>query len=281
MSAATVLDKSLALAAVNPTQLAIVDGVLIGQSIRETYAQGKQRSVPILVGFNEAEGSALSDFFVVAPVPASAQAYIADVKSRFGDLSKRWLKQYPATDLTAAVFDAYRDSEFGWRMIEMAHAANRAGAPAYLYYFAHRPPYAAVTRGMPIGAGKRILGAHHAAEIAYVFSNLAGMSGGGEIGPAERQLSDLMQGYWVRFAATGNPNGASSPNWPMFRNADRKFLRFDTGATPDSDLLAGSWELHRDIDQRRNQASLAGDGAYPGLLGRSEPAPPAPKPSTQ
>ena len=272
LSAAAVLEKSAALAAVNPAQLVIIDGTLIKQSLRDTYAQGLQRAVPMLVGFNADEGSALSDFFVVAPTPSSAESYVADVRARFGDLSAPWLKLYPPTDLTAAVFDAYRDSEFGWRMTEMAHAANRAGTPAYLYYFAHRPPYGAIMRGMPIGAGKRQLGAHHAAEIPYVFGNMAVLPGAAGLLAKERQLSDLMQDYWVRFAATGNPNGGAGPDWPAFEAKKRRFLRFDTATAQGSDLLAGSWELHKEIDRRRSRAGLASDGAYPGLLGRSEPA---------
>ena len=200
------------------------------------------------------------------------ESYVADVQARFGDLSAPWLKLYPPTDLTAAVFDAYRDSEFGWRMTEMAHAANRAGTPAYLYYFAHRPPYGAIMRGMPIGAGKRQLGAHHAAEIPYVFGNMAVLPGAAGLLAKERQLSDLMQDYWVRFAATGNPNGGAGPDWPAFEAKKRRFLRFDTATAQGSDLLAGSWELHKEIDRRRSRAGLASDGAYPGLLGRSEPA---------
>jgi para-nitrobenzyl esterase len=281
LSAAAVLDKSAALAAINPAQLVIVDGALIRQTLRDTYAQGRQRAIPTLVGFNADEGSALSDFFVVAPVPSSPESYVADVQARFGDLSAQWLKLYPPTDLTGAVFDAYRDSEFGWRMIEMAHAAKRAGTPAYLYYFAHRPPYGAIERGMPIGAGKRPLGAHHAAEIPYVFGNLSVPPGAGAAQAQERQLSDLMQDYWVRFAATGNPNGGAGPDWPAFEGRNRHFLRFDAGAAPGSDLLAGSWELHKEIDRRRSSAGLASDGAYPGLLGRSERAPVKPSPASK
>jgi carboxylesterase type B len=157
-------------------------------------------------------------------------------------------------------------------MIEMAHAANRASSPAYLYLFAHHPPYAALVRGMPVGAGRRALGAHHASEIAYVFGTPA--AGNDPAASKESQFSELVQGYWVRFAATGNPNGGASPVWPAFDNRNRHFMAFDSGAVAGSDLLSGGWELHNEIDRRRNRAGLANDGANPGMLGRTEPASP-------
>ena len=40
------------------------------------------------------------------------------------------------------------------------------------------------------------------------------------------QLSDLMTSYWVNFAATGNPNGDSLPDWPLYRTAHDEVLEF-------------------------------------------------------
>lgn len=140
MPAVDLQAKAEALHAVNAGQLAIVDGYYFDNAVRDIFAQGAQRKVPVLAGFNSDEGSGLSDYFVVAPVPSSSASYEAEVRTRFGDLAKQWRHQYPANDPTAAVFDAYRDSEFGWRMEEWVKATARAGQPAYFYYFAHKPP---------------------------------------------------------------------------------------------------------------------------------------------
>jgi para-nitrobenzyl esterase len=46
--------------------------------------------------------------------------------------------------------------------------------------------------------------------------------------PRETALSDIMTGYWTRFAATGDPNGAGAPMWtPYDASADSYFV-FDT-----------------------------------------------------
>ncbi|MCX8499936.1 MAG: carboxylesterase family protein, partial [Caulobacteraceae bacterium] len=111
-------------------QFLVVDGYVLKRPVRETYLRGEQRAVPVLVGSNSDEGSGLSDFGVVAATPKDAATYVAHVKARYGDLALAYLKQYPATNLTDAVFNAYRDSEFGWRMEHWAGQMAAVKSPA-------------------------------------------------------------------------------------------------------------------------------------------------------
>ena len=99
-----------------------------------------------------------------------------------------------------------------------AHAESQAasGAQTWLYHFTHVPPTA-------WGAD---LGSHHAAELVYVFGTLTRREEGGErplgLAPVgdytdtDTALSAAMRGYWVQFAATGNPNRGGLPPWPVF-----------------------------------------------------------------
>jgi para-nitrobenzyl esterase len=41
---------------------------------------------------------------------------------------------------------------------------------------------------------------------------------------ADRRAAEEMSNYWVNFARSGNPNGASLPIWPPFTTADSKVL---------------------------------------------------------
>jgi para-nitrobenzyl esterase len=41
-----------------------------------------------------------------------------------------------------------------------------------------------------------------------------------------------MQGYWVNFATTGNPNGTGLPDWPAFSDAAPLVLRFGVNPGP-------------------------------------------------
>ena len=279
LSADDLLIKSLPHFPPNPNDLSspnfgqfvVVDGKVLEKPVRETFARGEQHAVPVMVGFNSDEGSGLSDFGVVAQTPPDAAAYEALVRKRFGDLSTAYLARYPASDLTAAVFNAYRDSEFGWRM---EHWANRMGAvkaPAWLYYFSHVSPTGEAIRWVSFGAGQRKLGAFHASEIAYVFDHPAvDVTGAAAVRPADVTLADAMSDYWVSFARTANPNGGKRPAWEPYTDKHRAFMQFEGAPQPSLNLQPGSLELHRRIDELRIQRNISWDGGQAGLLGHTE-----------
>ena len=95
------------------------------------------------------------------------------------------------------------------------------GGTVYMYRFDYD--------GMKYGG---MLGAFHAAEIAFVFGNL-------DRGQFEtmfdrrnleeaRRLSQIMQGEWISFARSGDPNGPGLPAWPRFQPPDPAIQVFDT-----------------------------------------------------
>ena len=75
----------------------------------------------------------------------------------------------------------------------------------------------------------------HAAEIPYVFNNLAAprtfpdpssphLASASE---KDRALAEQLSSYWVNFAKTGDPNGKDLPMWPRFE--DRKSPPYPSG----------------------------------------------------
>ena len=66
-------------------------------------------------------------------------------------------------------------------------------------------------------------------------------------GSADRRMTELMQGYWLRFAKQGDPNGAGLPHWPPFD---------DEGASPTVMRLAPEPELI-DVPRRERLAFAA------------------------
>lgn len=92
-------------------------------------------------------------------------------------------------------------------------AVAAAEGPAYLYRFRIEPnsfvlePY---------------LGTFHASEIPFMFGNynvLTFLYTDSFAYDRALQLSRTMQGYWTRFAATGDPNGPGLPQWPAYAEA--------------------------------------------------------------
>jgi para-nitrobenzyl esterase len=195
------------------TARTIVDGWVLPQGVAATFAQGKQNDVPLIVGYNADEGTTLAP----QGVNMKALMFIGGVHQRYGSQADALLKIYPAASDEQAVssfYSAYRDQVFGWEMRTWARMATKTGhQPAYMYYFNRRPP----------GPQSARLRAFHASEIAYVFGTFVWPFPWED---TDKKLSDAMTTYWVNFAATGNPNGASLTRWPVYTAKDDQVLEF-------------------------------------------------------
>jgi len=90
------------------------------------------------------------------------------------------------------------------------------GDPAYVYLFAWRSP----VLDYAWAAG-------HSAELAFVFDNgeLGDQSSGG--GPVVDRLAGVMSQAWIRFARTGDPNGAGLPEWRAYTGDRPATMVFD------------------------------------------------------
>lgn len=231
--------------------MAVVDGWIFPETVRDAFANGRQVDVPVIVGYNADEGSGLADYGVLPPIPENPQQYEDRVATCYGQLAKAYLEIYPAHSPQESVFAAYRDGMFGWQMETWAKQMETVTSKAYSYYFSHVPPSADQMRTTPNGAITRPLGAFHAADIAYGFNNV------GQLGwnpariydstatEADRVLAETMSNYWVAFATNGEPKVASQPTWLPYTDAERHYMDFNGGASPRRDLLPGAWEIQQ------------------------------------
>jgi len=67
--------------------------------------------------------------------------------------------------------------------------------------------------------------AYHGSELDYVFdSSTPTPLRGLESMPQSQAVTQAIQHYWTRFAATGDPNDGASPNWPRYASGAETYL---------------------------------------------------------
>jgi len=183
---------------------AIVDGYVLPRSPADIYAAGQQARVPLLAGWNSAEGGA--EAILGQGGAATEQAFRAGLQRLYGEKAAAARQAYGG-DVARAARELASDRFIGfgtWRWID-AHARS-SGQPVYRYYYTQPRP--ATRSGDPAASG-----ASHSAEIEYVLGNLDG-------NPvyawteADRAVSRQAQAYFANFIKTGNPNGSGLPQWP-------------------------------------------------------------------
>ena len=192
----------------------IVDGWVIPDNTIYIVNSGKQNDVPVIVGANQDEGTLFT--MLAGGMVSTDDAFKKYVQSNFGVYADQILAQYESGDkLQPRDRQNYlmRDWMFLAAARTIARGWENVSSEAFYYHFTRTPP-------TPMA---KMLGAHHAAEISYVFNNLIGVES-----PPERDLdlANQMSQYWVQFAATGNPNGVDLPHWPAYEKASDKHLEF-------------------------------------------------------
>jgi para-nitrobenzyl esterase len=192
--------------------LIAVDGWFMPAHGEKVFAAGGATKVPLIAGTNTDEGTMFATMLGVG----NASAYRDHLSRIYGEQGAAALQVYPAPSDDGALADTLNryltDSWFLRATRGMLLGSARAGAPTYQYHFSLR------SRAVPAW------GAHHAAELSFVFNNPGGLGGSTEWNESERRVADAMIGYWVQFATTGDPNREGLPAWPRFDVATEPYL---------------------------------------------------------
>ena len=229
----------------------IVDGFVLPDDPEESLDAGRLHNVPLLTGANADEGTLF--MLLNPPQGRTLGAYRDYVRSRYGESADRLLALYPAAsdaEVRSALGRLIADSRFLYGARSMLRAMARKNPRVYAYHFTR------VSRA----SGPMRLGAFHAAEIPYVFANLSvPLSAALGAGPAayddrDRALSREMSAAWVRFAATGDPNGPGLPAWPTYKAASDQYLEFGDTTQVRSGIRAKELDFLAEVFTRMRAA---------------------------
>lgn len=218
-----------------------IDGAFLKRQLVDTFDRGEQAPVPLIAGLNSGETRSLRQ--LLPPLPASPDAYTADIRARYGDLADAYLRLYSTADPEQARLDASRDGIYSWAMERMVRAQAKLGQPSYLYLFSHSYP----------SADEAGLTGFHASEVPFVFGTFGATPPGWPKIPedsGQRQMSDAMLDYWTSFSRSGKPASRHAPEWQPF-GAGSAFMSFEDKPRMASGFMPGVFDLHEQIMCRR------------------------------
>lgn len=197
-----------------------VDGWVVPAPAEHLYAAGKSQSKPLLI-INNRHEAGLFEVGLKEPVDTTAR-FRAIVAAEFGDATDDILEIYPAPrdeDARSAWVALRTDMWYGLPARRHADWHSAAGRSVYFAQFSRIPPW----------RGGRRMGAHHGAEIPYVFGGgvrCGAFAADGADNPVDRRLSETMMDAWLNFASRGDPNGGDAFDWGPYRPEHHDYLDF-------------------------------------------------------
>ena len=193
------------------------DGYVLKAMPLEMIKSGDYNRVPVMIGTNLDEFAAAAKLvpkYYYTPPQGYKRTLVKTFAMPDQDAEKL-VELYPLKEFNNRPVLAYgrmfaTDEALTCPSYRVIMALAQQGGKAYLYRFDYS--------GMKF---EKSMGVFHGAEVPFVFNNLDRGSSAkifkNKNLEEERGLSKVMQGYWVNFAKTGDPNGSGLPAWAGFK----------------------------------------------------------------
>jgi len=227
----------------------IVDGVFMTEQPADSFSSGELNQVPTILGFTKEEARLFVWLGELEEDPLEVtednyEELIALLLGGNAELAAEAAAEYPIGSSEPAEAFAAVATDTIFRCPGKQEVAKIAAfVPAtYLYQFEYPDGHSQLEVALPfLGAELPSYGldAFHGADIPYVFgydplleidlSNFTTVLNEWEEGTVDETLWLDMLGYFVRFAATGDPNAEGAAPWPMYDAESDQHLVLDVG----------------------------------------------------
>ena len=200
-----------------------VDGYFFPKKPVEIFDAGEQAHIPLMVGWNSAEGSWQA---ILQGNEPTVQNYKNAINRMYKDQAEDILKLYPAStpeDVKQAATDLASDrfiAQSTWKWCD--EQTRTGGQPVFRYFFTHPRP---AVRGDTTMNRMSPAGAVHSADIEYAMGNLS-TNRVYDWQPADYKVSEIFQDFYVNFIKTGNPNGLGVPAWSPMKVSETSNVMF-------------------------------------------------------
>ena len=186
----------------------VLDGRFFTEDPTETFRNGNQAQVPLLVGWTSTERP-------WGRFPDNPDDFRKQVAEQFPENAEEVLRYYDADSPTRSAIELASDTWIvlgTWNWADL-HRRN-SEQPVFRYRFDRiRPALKGQEDPMEMP------GAAHATDIEY-FMNSLDVSDAYAWDEADRKTAATMLGYLANFVKTGNPNGEGLPDWPTLEDGE-------------------------------------------------------------
>jgi len=201
----------------------VVEGELIPDLVGVMLAEGRQHNVPYLTGGVSWEASLGWQIGGGFSPDRMAKLVPAEDKERL----------YPGLDEAGVTDQVFGDIIILSQARYVGDQMKNVSSPTYQYFFSY---VADERRGSQPGVA-------HADDIAFVMRTLEVDLE--SVSERDREISRLMNAYWVRFAKTGNPNAYNLPEWPAYLEDNPWVLEIGDEVILHDNFLSERMDYHK------------------------------------